>query len=174
MRENKPKRENPLQTEGQEPQLRIRLMVPADAAYAAQIEQQSFTDPWSAQAFLDSLALPYTCFLVAEVPEKRKIVGYCGSYLSYDEAEIVNVAVAKNERKKGIGRQMLSELLKNNAGRGVTAFTLEVRVSNTPAISLYQSLGFQIEGTRRRFYENPVEDAYVMGMRLPEAGSNSH
>lgn len=183
MKENKPKRETPLQTEEWEPQIRIRPMQPADAAQAAQIEQLCFTDPWSAQAFLDSLALPYTCFLAAEVPEEKKavescekwkLVGYCGSYISYDEAEIVNVAVTKNERKKGIGRQMLMELLGNNAARGVTAFTLEVRVSNVPAIALYQSLGFQIEGIRRRFYENPVEDAYVMGKRLPDAGSNSH
>ncbi len=172
MKENKPKRQIPLQTEEREPQIRIRRMQPADAAQAAQIEQHCFTDPWSAQAFLDSLALPYTCFFVAEVPEK--IAGYCGSYISYDEAEIVNVAVAENERKKGIGRRLLLELLGNNAARGVTAFTLEVRVSNTPAIVLYQSLGFQIEGIRRRFYENPVEDAYVMGKRLPDAGSNSH
>lgn len=172
MKENKPKRETPLQTEEREPQIRIRPMQPADAAQAAQIEQLCFTDPWSAQAFLDSMALPYTCFLAAEVSEK--IVGYCGSYISYDEAEIVNVAVTKSERKKGIGRQMLMELLENNAARGVTAFTLEVRVSNAPAIALYQSLGFQMEGIRRRFYENPVEDAYVMGKRLPDAGSNSH
>lgn len=172
MKENRPKRETPLQTEEQEPQIRIRPMQPSDAALAAQIEQQCFTDPWSAQAFLDSIALPYTCFYAAE--ESGKIVGYCGSYISYDEAEIVNVAVTKKERKKGIGRQLLLELLGNNTARGVTAFTLEVRVSNTPAIALYQSLGFQIEGTRRRFYENPVEDAYVMGKRLHDAGSNSH
>lgn len=244
MKENKPERQMPPRTDEREPQIRIRPMEAADAAYAARIEQQSFTDPWSAQAFLDSIALPYTCFLVAEVQEKAvsaetessvdterkvnisnvntsnvntksivdteskvetksnvnternleienekklqeaekwtgscetwKIVGYCGSYISCDEAEIVNVAVEKCERKKGIGRQMLLELLENNAALGVTAFMLEVRVSNTPAIALYQSLGFQIEGTRRRFYENPVEDAYMMGIRLPEAGSNSH
>lgn len=197
--EHNPENPKPLRIIEQNQQVRIRPMEPADAPRMAQIERQSFTDPWSAGAFLESMALPYTCFLVAEVSEKAapqqaesevekppetektagspakwKLAGFCGSYISCDEAEIVNVTVEKAERRKGIGRQMLSELLENNAGRGVTAFMLEVRVSNTPAISLYQSLGFQIEGTRRRFYENPVEDAYVMGKRLSEAGSNSH
>lgn len=204
-KEQKQEDQRPHRRNEQDLQVRIRPMEPADAAQMAQIGRQSFADPWSAEAFLGSGALPYTCFLVAEVlentvppeaeseakaknksempletektagsPVNRKLAGYCGSYCSRDEAEIVCVAVEKCLRRKGLGRRMLLRLLESSTAMGVTAFTLEVRASNAAAIALYQSLGFQMEGIRRRFYENPVEDAYVMVRRLPETGSNSH
>ena len=56
---------------------------------------------------------------------------------------------------------MLSELIRRGVNAGVRSFILEVRVSNTAAIALYQSLGFVESGLRRKFYTDPVEDAFV-------------
>ena len=81
------------------------------------------------------------------------------------EGEITNVVTKNTMRGKGIGKQILEKLLEEGAKMGAEAFTLEVRVSNAPAIHLYESLGFVSEGVRKNFYEEPTEDALIMWKR---------
>ena len=81
------------------------------------------------------------------------------------EGEITNVAVAKKFRRRGIGRALMEYMLKEAELLGMESATLEVRISNTPAIRLYESLGFQGEGVRPNFYEKPKEDALIMWKR---------
>ncbi len=146
-------------------QLLIRPMEERDIAQAARIEAESFSTPWSAEAFRKSLALDYTIFLTAEW--EGRVAGYCGCYVSLEEAEITNVAVKEELRGRGIARALLLELLRQGEGRGAKAFLLEVRAGNAPAIRLYEGLGFEREGLRRNFYEQPREDALVMWKRFP-------
>lgn len=146
-------------------QLLIRPMEERDIAQAARIEEESFSTPWSAEAFRKSLALDYTIFLTAEW--EGRVAGYCGCYVSLEEAEITNVAVKEELRGRGIARALLLELLRQGEGRGAKAFLLEVRAGNAPAIRLYEGLGFEREGLRRNFYEQPREDALVMWKRFP-------
>ena len=146
-------------------QLLIRPMEERDIAQAARIEAESFSAPWSAEAFRKSLALDYTIFLTAEW--EGRVAGYCGCYVSLEEAEITNVAVKEELRGRGIARALLLELLRQGEGRGAKAFLLEVRAGNAPAIRLYEGLGFEREGLRRNFYEQPREDALVMWKRFP-------
>lgn len=148
----------------------LRKMTTEDVEAVAAIEQSIFSIPWTKQGFLDALNLSNTCYLVAV--EKDEICGYCGLYQSFDEADIVNVAVAKSHRRKGIGRKLMEELLFQGRQMGTNRFLLEVRVSNRPAINLYASVGFSIDGIRKGFYEKPKEDAYLLSLEVK--GSISH
>ena len=121
-------------------QLLIRPMEERDIAQAARIEAENFSTPWSAEAFRKSLALDYTIFLTAEW--EGRVAGYCGCYVSLEEAEITNVAVKEELRGRGIARALLLELLRQGEARGAKAFLLEVRAGNAPAIRLYEGLGF--------------------------------
>ena len=90
------------------------------------------------------------------------IVGYIGIKAVLDEADITNVAVHPQWRRRGIGQMLLTDLLGKAAGRNVKRIFLEVRVSNEAALALYSQAGFQIIDKRKNYYEKPKEDAYIM------------
>lgn len=138
----------------------IREMTPADLSEVVEIEQQLFTQPWSRQGFLSSLQQQDTLYLVAQ--QDGKVAGYCGLLQSFDEADITNVAVHPEYRRLGIACQMLEQLMEQGGTRGIQRYTLEVRVSNTAAVKLYQKLGFASVGIRKNFYAFPTEDAMIM------------
>lgn len=140
-------------------QITIRPMTAADIAQVAALEAVTFSMPWSENSFAEALKREDALFLVAR---GEALLGYAGVSLALDEGEITNVAVAEGARRRGVARRLLETLTARLLERGIRQIFLEVRVSNTPAIRLYESLGFVIAGTRRRFYERPVEDAYVM------------
>lgn len=138
---------------------KIRKMCKEDTLAVSLLEQEIFTQPWSRQGFLNALT-EENLFLVVE--RDGQIVGYCGMYCGADEGEIVNVSVKQSARRSGIGYEMLNVLLKDAKEAGIRQVVLEVRVSNQPAIRLYEKLGFAVFGLRKGFYEQPREDAYVM------------
>lgn len=138
----------------------IRSMRAEDAAKVASLEAEIFSQPWSENAFWDSLCLPDTIFLVAE--ESGVIQGYIGMYLAVDEGEITNVAVDPACRRRGIGEELLTEMKKCAADHKIARIVLEVRVSNEGAVCLYEKQGFSSVGVRRGFYEFPREDARIM------------
>lgn len=138
----------------------IREMTEADLDAVYIIEEETFSEPWSKASFLDSLSDSNNCYLVVVLD--GSIIGYCGYYGVIPEAYICNVAIDKNHRRLGLGYKMLEELIKQAYSRGITSMTLEVRVSNRPAIELYKRLGFKQEGIRKDFYKNPDEDAIIM------------
>ena len=137
----------------------IRTMEEDDVPKAAELEQEIFSMPWSKQGFLEALRQD-TLFVTAW--KGNQLAGYCGMYCSMEEGEITNVAVSKSLRRQGIGRKMLKYLLKQADRKGIARVVLEVRISNTSAIALYESLGFQNVGVRRGFYQRPKEDAGIM------------
>ena len=124
------------------------------------MEKENFTMPWSEQSFADSLKQEEALFLVAE--EEGRGFGYIGIYLSFDEGEITNVSVDGVQRNRGIGNALVEQLKKEAKERKVERIFLEVRVSNEPAIHLYEKQGFEKVGSRKNFYEKPREDAWVM------------
>lgn len=140
--------------------LTIRQMEEKDLSQVTEIEASIFSMPWSRQGFLDALHQKDCLYLVAARGED--ILGYCGLYQSFDEADITNVAVKKEERGKGIARTLLETLLKEGKKRGIAHFTLEVRVSNEAAIHLYEKLKFVSAGVRKNFYDCPKEDALIL------------
>ncbi len=143
----------------------VRLMKEEDCKAVAAIEQVCFSCPWSEQSFLDAIKRRDVFYLVAEKEEKREIIGYIGVWQSFEEADITNVAVVPEERKKGIGLLLLESMIKEALYRGILALVLEVRASNQAAIQLYKKAGFMVEGVRTGYYEKPKEDALLMWNR---------
>lgn len=141
----------------------IRKMEAADVEAASRIEREAFSMPWSAKDFLEMVEADYAYYYVAE--SEGEIAGCCGIRNMAGEGEITNVVVDARHRKKGIGKKMMEYMLERAAENGMGDCTLEVRVSNQPAIRLYESLGFKGEGIRPGFYEKPREDALIMWKR---------
>ena len=106
----------------------IRPMEPEDADSVAQIEKDSFTQPWSRQGFLDAMRLPENIMLVAQ--EDGEILGYQCTYVSFDEGELTNIAVKKSARGKGVGAHLIRSLQEKAKESGVERIVLEARVTN--------------------------------------------
>lgn len=140
--------------------IQIRLMRQEDLDSVAQIEQETFSMPWSREGFASSLERKDTLYLSAF--SDGELAGYCGLLQVLDEGEITNVAVKKCFRGQKIASMLMAELLKKGSDRGITFFVLEVRKSNKYAIRLYEKAGFLQAGIRKNFYEKPIEDAVIM------------
>ena len=148
----------------------IRRMTFEDIPSVVEIEKQCFSLPWSEKSFEDSISREDTLFLVCEEEQcdllqqknDKCITGYMGLYISFDEASVTNVAVSPDCRKKGYGEALVSKAKELAKEVGAESVFLEVRASNTPAISLYKKQGFEELGIRKKFYEHPVEDAIIM------------
>lgn len=141
----------------------IRLMKEEDLGTVVQLEQTVFSVPWSEHNLKESLSRPEYLFLVAE--EDGKITGYAGLLMIAGEGDVTNIAVLPENRGHGTGSALTEALISEGRKRGMSAFTLEVRVSNQSAIHIYEKLGFRSEGVRKGFYEKPKEDALIMWLR---------
>lgn len=141
----------------------FRPMEETDAAAAARIEAASSCEPWSENAYLAALKNENAFYLVAQA--QGEVIGCCGFWQSFEEADICNVVISEKFRRQGIAQQMLGALMEEGKKRGIAAFTLEVRSGNTAAVRLYEKLGFLTEGVRKNFYEGPREDALIMWKR---------
>lgn len=144
-------------------QIEIRKLREEDIESLSRIESESFSMPWSPRDFRDLLTRNYCIYLVALAD--GEVAGCCGMTNICQEGNIDNVVVAERFRNRGIAGAMLEKLIAVGEEAGITAFTLEVRVSNGAAIHLYEKLGFVSEGIRPRFYEKPTEDAMIMWRR---------
>lgn len=140
--------------------MQIRNMQEEDIEQVCTIEEQTFSQPWSRQAFLDAIKKDTHIYLVAV--QDGVIMGYCGMWGIVGEGQITNVAVAPQFRRQGVAKKLFEVFLKRGELLGLTAFTLEVRTSNLAAIGLYKSFGFKDVGIRKGFYEFPYEDARIM------------
>ena len=132
----------------------------------ARLESITFSSPWSEKSLTECVEGENTLFLVCEA--EGNVLGYVGCYTVSTDAAITNVAVFPEYRRQGIGEALICELIKRARERGCEILSLEVRVSNDPAIKLYEKLGFSIAGKRKNFYTEPREDAYVMIYDLKE------
>ena len=126
----------------------------------AELEQICFSDPWVEAAVRSELENPLSYWLVAL--DGEVLAGYIGSQTVLGEADIMNVAVAPEYRRKGIGRALLVRLQEDLCAKEVHSLTLEVRASNEPAIALYESLGYVQVGRRPNYYHKPKEDALIL------------
>ncbi|HEU4657649.1 MAG TPA: ribosomal protein S18-alanine N-acetyltransferase [Capillimicrobium sp.] len=139
--------------------LEIRRLAYADLPQVIAIERRAFTTPWSLAMFVLELSKPGGVCLAA-VREGR-IAGYC-ICSRYDTVwHLMNVAVDPDQRREGLARALLTELL-HRIGGDEARITLEVRPSNDAAIRLYESFGFRAAGRRRRYYQDNGEDALIL------------
>ena len=125
-----------------------------------QIEQQSFSVPWTDAMLRMQLQPDSHVFLTAETD--GAVVGYVGMLYVLDEGYISNVAVHPTARRQGLADRLTCELLDRARERSLAFVTLEVRAGNEPAISLYSKHGFLPVGRRKNYYSLPKEDAILM------------
>ncbi|MCM3603356.1 ribosomal protein S18-alanine N-acetyltransferase [Robertmurraya korlensis] len=143
----------------------FRYMKEEDIDQILKIEELSFATPWTRQSFENELNLnQFAVYLVLE--KEGKIVGYCGMWLIVDEAHITNIAVLPEFRGQKLGEAILRMIMEVAKKRGAKTMTLEVRVSNTVAQSLYRKLGFMNGGIRKNYYTDNYEDALVMWVTI--------
>ncbi len=131
-------------------------MIPA----LAEIERVCFSHPWTEEGLAAELEKETAVFYAALLDDRP--VGYMGFQIICDEAYVDNIAVLPEFRRLGIGRKLLYNAVEICRSRGVSFLSLEVRPSNTAAVSLYESVGFAEVGSRRGFYSSPTEDARIM------------
>ena len=140
--------------------LTFREMKPEDADAVEAVEKACFAIPWSRESFWKEAANENTCYLLAL--DGEQVIGYAGCWISFEEAQITNIAIAPDYRGQKVGTRLMAELIRLVKERGVTAMTLEVRPSNAPALALYHHYGFQEAGRRKGYYSDNGEDAIIM------------
>ena len=129
----------------------------------AELEALCFADPWSEKALellLTDGAYGAVCL------QDEHIAAYGGILWAPYEGQITNIATHPDHRRCGMGAAVLEHLIDVARSRDCEQLSLEARVSNIPAISLYERYGFLKMGLRRGFYKHPTEDAYVMCLQL--------
>ena len=140
--------------------IQLQRMTEAHVSQIAELEKLCFSAPWSRNSVASELNNPLSLWLVAT--DGDTVAGYIGSQSVMGEADMMNVAVHPDYRRKGIGKQLVEALVASLKDNGVYSLTLEVRASNEPAISLYDQLGFTQVGRRPNYYRDPREDALIL------------
>ena len=131
-------------------------------AAVAALEQVCFSEPWSETALAEELDNPHAVFCVAV--EEDTLLGYVGMHHLVDEGFITNVAVSPAARRRGVARALLAHLAAYGRTHALYRVTLEVRVGNVAARTLYESEGYTLDGVRPGFYSRPTEDAAIYSL----------
>lgn len=139
----------------------LREMKLSDLQDVVNIENQSYKSPWSEDNFRKEITLNTRAKYFVLV-EDTKIIGYIGTWIISDEGHITNVAVHPLKRKKGYGKILVEKAINYLKSKNASHIVLEVRVSNQPAINLYEKFDFKIITKRIGYYHDNNEDAYVM------------
>ena len=143
--------------------MKVRSLAQEDLDDVLAIERASFADPWSEDLFAQELGREDRIWLVAE--DGTGVVGYAGVMITGSEADLMDIAVARERRRRGIARSLLWGVARKAAERGVQRLTLEVRPSNVEALGLYSSCGFDQVGRRAGYYPETREDALIWRSR---------
>jgi [ribosomal protein S18]-alanine N-acetyltransferase len=154
------------------PEVVIRPMRALDVAEVVAIERTSYQFPWSEGIFRDCLRVGYVCRVVTV---SRQVMAYGVMSFGAGEAHILNLCVGAAYRCRGVGTRLLAALIERATAAGMAEAFLEVRPSNTAAIRLYQSMGFEQVGMRSGYYQaaGGREDAAVLRRMLRETGAHA-
>ncbi|MES2637057.1 MAG: ribosomal protein S18-alanine N-acetyltransferase [Pseudomonadota bacterium] len=144
-------------------QLRPMQMADLDAVMA--IEPTIYTHPWTRGNFSDSLNSGYSAWVLEA---NQHMIGYALLMMILDEAHLLNLSVAKDQQKQGLGQYLLEHMLQIAKNHKASNIFLEVRPSNISAIALYEKLGFCEMAVRRNYYPayDGREDAVLMGLAI--------
>ncbi|HWU33968.1 MAG TPA: ribosomal protein S18-alanine N-acetyltransferase [Methylovorus sp.] len=147
------------------PRVAFRPMQKDDLDSIVAIEQVIFPYPWTRGNFLDSLNAGHSCWVMHQ---DATIVGYAVVMMVLDEAHLLNISVAQAMQGHGLGRLLLEHMMQIGRQYGGLNMFLEVRPSNTAALRLYESMGFNEMAIRRNYYpaKHGREDAVLMGAAL--------
>lgn len=139
---------------------------PRDHAACLALDRDSLGGLWSATQWEQELADPHRPGL--GLRQQRELVAMACGWLILDELHVTLVAVSPPRRRQGLGRRVLTELLREAAAAGASKATLEVAAANRSARALYEGMGFRTAGVRRGYYRNG-EDALIQWRTLEEA-----
>ena len=140
--------------------LELRRLGIGDLLAIEEIERRSYRTPWSRSMFAGELSKPSGICLGAFQGED--MLGYLIVARYVDAWHVMNVAVDPDHRGHGIATLLLERLFELTADDARRGYTLEVRVTNSVAIALYERLGFEARGVRRGYYTDNREDALIM------------
>jgi ribosomal-protein-alanine N-acetyltransferase len=143
--------------------MRIRPLAYSDLPAVIAIERRSFPAPWSLAMFVLELSKPSSVCLA--MVEDGALIGYlvCSRYA--DVWHLMNVAIEPSRRRQGLATELIERLFEENGPEA--RYTLEVRISNRVAITMYERFGFRSAGVRRRYYRDNGEDALIMWREAP-------
>ena len=139
----------------------IRKMMIEDLRIIEELENTLFSSPWRYEDFLSEInenAFSHNYVVI----DGDNIVGYAGLWIMYDQSQITTIGVRPECQRKGIGQMMMNMLIEESVKSHCVTMSLEVRVSNNKAISLYEKNGFETVALRKNYYEDNHEDAYLM------------
>jgi ribosomal-protein-alanine N-acetyltransferase len=143
--------------------IELRRLTLADLAAIERIERRAYPTPWSRSMFASELAKTSSiCLGAVDTDADEALVAYLIISRYADAWHVMNVAVHEDYRGQGVATKLLSRLFELTAGDDRRGYTLEVRVSNSGAIKLYEKLGFVARGVRRGYYTDNREDALIM------------
>ena len=139
----------------------IKEIVESDLADILHIERKVFSSPWNQQDFIYEIQQnPFSKLYCLEI--NQEIVAYIGIWLLGDQGQITTLATKEEHRKKGCAQILIDKAINCCQNENYSHLSLEVRVSNLVAINLYQKNGFEIKATRKNYYADNNEDAYLM------------
>jgi ribosomal-protein-alanine N-acetyltransferase len=138
----------------------LRPLGASDVPAIVAIEREVFSDPWPESFFLGELAQSMVYARAAE--RGGRLAGYLVAWLGPPTAHLGNLAVVSGERRRGVARRLVEDLLERTEALAIRSLTLEVRVSNFAAQALYRGYGFRLAGLRRGYYRDTGEDALIM------------
>jgi ribosomal-protein-alanine N-acetyltransferase len=142
--------------------IEIRRLALQDLDAIERIENAVYPTPWSRSMFAGELAKPSSLCIGGFDPDSGRLMAYLIVSRYVDAWHIMNLAVHPGWRRAGVASRLLDELLMLTSGDSRRGYTLEVRVSNTSAIALYERFGFETSGIRRGYYTDNREDALIM------------
>lgn len=144
-------------------ELHIRPMFETDIDAILTIEQASFPIPWKREHFLHEVAALHSFPFVAE--DGEIIVGYVCLMSLFEDAQILDIAVAQEQRGRGVARLLMDYAIAIARDKGAELLALEVRSTNSPAIALYEQCGFVRTAVRQKYYEGR-DDALLMELKI--------
>lgn len=148
--------------------MRVVNMTAFSIPEVAALERECFPHPWQQDSIEECFQNPAYYFFVAK-DEDNNVIGYIATYQVRDEAFVENICVTGTARRQGVGRALVRRAIENCKANGASFLSLEVRRSNQAAIGLYTAFDFEIEGTRKKYYSDPEEDALIMTCHFGQA-----
>ncbi len=143
-------------------EINIEKMTKDDVETVVKIEEEAYgKHHWAKSSFYDEMSNNLAKYYVAKLPG-GEIVGYAGTWHIIDEGHITTIAVKNGYLRNHIGESIIKAIIDDCYKNNIKYLTLEVRVSNTAAIKLYEKYGFQSLGTRKGYYQDNGEDALIM------------
>jgi len=144
----------------------IRQMTESDLDWIMEIEMSVYPHPWTRGIFSDCIKVDYKCWVLED---EYNIIGYAVMSMAINEVHLLNISIASNRQNQGLGRQFIVQMCDIAKQSHADTMLLEVRPSNTAAIHLYDSIGFNEVGIRKNYYPDANgnrEDAIIMAKSL--------